>query len=164
MRDKNLCVTLIMRNKNKILIERLDEKLKAFADAKDVKVPQRGWIYAIRKTLNMTLQQLGSKLGITPQAAKGIEEREVSEAISIKSLREVGRVLDMQLVYGFVPKDSSIEKLVERKARDLAKKIVLRTHHNMQLEDQANSDTRIAEAIEELTQELKTELKKSLWN
>lgn len=164
MTDKNVCVTLIMRNQNKILIERLDEKLKVFADAKDVKVPQRGWVYAIRKTLNMTLQQLGNKLGITPQAAKGIEQREVSEAISIKSLREVGRVLDMQLVYGFVPKDSSIEKLVERKARDLAQKIVLRTHHNMRLEDQANSDKRIREAIEELTQELKTELKKSLWN
>ena len=112
----------------------------------------------------MTLQQLGNKLRITPQAAKGMEEREASGAISLKSLREAGEVLDMQLVYGFVPKDSSIEKLVERKARDLAQKIVLRTHHNMRLEDQANSEQRIREAIEELTQELKTELKKSLWN
>ena len=153
-----------MRKQNKILVEQLDEKLKTFANAKDVKVPERGWVYAIRKTLNMTLLQLGNKLGITPQAAKGIEEREASESISIKSLREVGRALDMQLVYGFVPMDNSVEKLIERKARNLAQKIVLRTHHNMQLEDQANSNERISEAIEELTQELKTELKKSLWN
>jgi transcriptional regulator with XRE-family HTH domain len=60
----------------------------------------------------MTLEQLAKKLNMTKQGVKKIEEREFSESISIKSLKEIGNALDMQLVYGFVPKYNSLENLV----------------------------------------------------
>lgn len=153
-----------MRNQNKLLIEQLDSKLKPFIETKNIQVPERGWIHSIRTTLNMTLQQLGYRLKITSQGVKDIEKRESSGSISLKSLREVGKALDMQFVYGFVPNQNSFEELVESKAKELAKKIVLRTSHNMKLENQGNSDERINQAIDELANEIKREMRKSLWD
>ncbi len=154
----------IMRNQKKLLLEQLDRKLEPFHGTDKVQVPQNGWISTIRTTLNMTMEQLGSRLNMTRQGVKKIEEREASGAISIKSLKEVGVALDMQFVYGFVPRQSSIEKLVDLKSRQLARKIVLRTNQNMKLENQGNSDERITQAIEELVGEIKREMRKSLWD
>ena len=112
----------------------------------------------------MTLQQLGKRLNISLQGVKSLETREASGSITLKSLHLVAEALDMQLVYGFVPKDSSVAKLIEVKAHQLATKIVLRTSHNMKLENQENSEERIKKAIEEFTEELKREIPKSIWN
>jgi len=49
----------------------------------------------------------------------------------------------MQLVYGFVPNDGSLDALIEKRATELATKIVMRTSNNMKLEDQVKSNERI---------------------
>jgi predicted DNA-binding mobile mystery protein A len=152
-----------MRNQKKLLIEQLDRKLKPFQGTEKVIIPAHGWIYAIRTALNMTLEQLGAKLNMTKQGVKNIEKRESHEAISIKSLKEIATALDMQFVYGFVPKQGTIENLVDYKASELAKKIVLRTSTNMKLENQGNSEEQIDSAIKELAGEIKREMRKSLW-
>lgn len=154
----------VMRNKHKLLIEQLDNKLKPFIESKNSLTPEQAWIHTIRTTLNMTLQQLGNKLNMTSQGAKRIEEREASGSISIKALKEVAVALDMQLVYALVPKQNSIKDMVDTKANELAKKIVLRTGHNMQLENQAISDDKIKTAIEELAEDIKREMRRSLWD
>jgi predicted DNA-binding mobile mystery protein A len=155
---------IVMRNQKKLLIEQLDNKLKAFTAAEKVVMPDKGWIHTIRKSLNMTLEQLGKKLNLSKNSVREIEEREASESITIKSLRAAANALDMQLVYGFVPKNGSISALIDVKAKELARKIVLRTNHNMQLENQGNSENQIQQAIEELTVEIKREMPKSLWD
>ena len=43
----------------------------------------------------------------------------------------LARRLDMQFVYGFVPKDGAIDNLINSKAEILARKIVLRANQNM---------------------------------
>ena len=63
-----------------------------------------------------------------------------------------------------IPKDGTIEKLVDLKAEKLARKIVLRTNQNMKLEDQGIGDEKIAKTIKELAIEIKREMKKSLWD
>ena len=70
----------------------------------------------------------------------------------------------MQFVYGFVPKYNSLENLVNHKAEELARKIVLRTNQNMKLENQGNSEDQINRAIVDLTHEIKREMHKSLWD
>ena len=127
-------------------------------------IPERGWIYTIRKSLNMTLEQLGRKANITRQGVKKIEEREASGSITLNTLREIGAALDMKLIYGFSSKYDSIDQMVDIKANNLATSIVSRTHQNMQLENQANSDEQIRKAIDELSQEIKREMRKSLWD
>lgn len=153
-----------MRTRKKLLIEQLDKKLNPFIGTEKVIIPDQGWINSIRVTLNMTLEQLGNKLNITRQGAKKIEESEALRTISLKSLKEVGEALNMQLVYGFVPKNGSIENLVNNKAEELAKKIVLRTSQNMKLENQGNTEEQIKRAISDLANELKREMNKSLWD
>jgi len=153
-----------MRNQNKLLLDQLDRKLKPFAEIKDIEAPERGWIHTIRNTLNMTLRQLGERLDITSQGAKDIEEREALGSISLRSLREVADALDMKFIYGFAPKESSIAELVDIRAKALARRIVLRTSHTMKLEDQGISEEGICQAIEELADEIKREMRKSLWD
>ncbi len=153
-----------MRNQKKLLIEQLDKKLKPFQGTEKVIIPDKGWIYNIRAALNMSLDQLGKKLNMTRQGIKKIEERELSESISLKSLKEIAKALDMQFVYGFVPKHNSLENLVNFKAEELARKIVLRTNQNMKLENQGNSEEQIKRAILDLANEIKREMNKSLWD
>ena len=153
-----------MRNKKKLLIEQLDQKLTNFRDAGIVLVPQKGWVNTIRTTLNMTRDQLGVKLGLTKGAIQKIEEREATGQITINKLKDVGNALNMKFVYGFIPKDGTIENLVNLKAEKLARKIVLRTNQNMKLEDQAIGDEKITKTIKELADEIKREMRKSLWD
>ncbi|MCB0738803.1 MAG: mobile mystery protein A [Bacteroidetes bacterium] len=151
-------------NKKRLQIDQLETKLSDFSTVSNSPVPPTGWVKAIRLTLGMSLQQLANRLSITKQSMSEIEQREKEGAITIKSLREVARGLDMKFVYGFFPNDGSLDALIERKAQELATKIVARTSNTMQLEDQANSEQRIKKAIEERTYILKQEIPKVLWD
>ncbi|ELR73609.1 transcriptional regulator, XRE family [Fulvivirga imtechensis AK7] len=153
-----------MRNKKMLLIEQLDQKLEPFQRTTIVRVPNKGWINTVRTALNMTMAQLGAKLNITRQGVKRIEESEAKGTISIKSLKEVGEAMELKFVYGFVPKNGTINNLINVKAEDLARKIVQRTNQNMKLEDQGISDEKINKSISDLADEIKREMRKSLWD
>ena len=136
----------------------------AFASLQKVAPPPTGWIKAIRNAIGMSMLQLGKRLSITKQSVQDIERREKDGSISIKALREAARALDMQLIYGFVPNDGSLEALIDRKAKELAIQIVLRTNNTMKLEDQENTKQRIEKAIEERAIAIKNEMPKTLWD
>lgn len=151
-------------NKHKLQIEQLEARIKLFAPTRQLPNPPTGWVKAIRLSLGMSLQQLANKLSMTKQSVQELETREQEEAITLKSLREAARALDMELVYGFVPKDGSLDLLIENKARKLAEKIVSRTSNTMKLEDQQNTKERIKKAVAERTFLIKQEMPKSLWD
>ena len=150
--------------KKSLQLQQLNQKMAGFAILNEVPQPSTGWIKAIRVAIGMSMQQLGNKLSITKQGVLDIEKREKEGSITIKSLKELGRALDMELVYGFVPNDGTLEGLIEKRARELATKIVLRTSNTMRLENQGNSDKRIELAINERTEEIKNEMPKILWD
>ena len=152
-----------MKNKS-LQLQQLTNKMQAFESVQKMVAPPTGWVRAIRSALGMSLQQLSKRLSITKQSVQEIEQREKDGSITIKSLREVAKALDMQLVYGFVPNDGSLEALIDRKAKELATKIVMRTNNTMKLEDQENSQQRIEKAIEERAIILKYEMPKILWD
>jgi len=151
-------------NKKKIQIEQIESRIKLFSPARQLPNPPTGWVRAIRLALGMSLQQLANKMSLTKQSVQEFEMREMEGAITLKSLRETARALDMELVYGFVPKDGSLEKYIDKKARSLAEKIVSRTSNTMKLEDQENTNQQIKRAIEERTMIIKQELPKALWD
>jgi predicted DNA-binding mobile mystery protein A len=153
-----------MRNEKNLQISLLDEQLVKFHQLTLDTPPQNGWIHVIRKTLNMTLAQLANKLNMTKQGVQKTEESEAKGSISLKSLREIGDAMELKLVYGFVPKDGSLENLISKKAYSLAEKIVLRTNQNMKLEGQGIGEEHVKESIKDLAEELKREMKKSLWD
>jgi len=145
-------------------LQQLNSKMLGFATLKQVAIPPTGWIKAIRTAIGMSMEQLGNKLSITKQGILDIEKREKDGSITIKALKEIGRALDMQLVYGFVPNDGSLDALIEKRAHELASKIVLRTANTMKLENQGNSKNRIEKAIKERSSEIKNEMPRMLWD
>jgi predicted DNA-binding mobile mystery protein A len=150
--------------KKSLQIQQLNTKMLAFASLQKVAPPPTGWIKAIRNAIGMSMLQLGNRLSITKQSVQDIERREKDGSITIKALREAARAVDMQLIYGFVPNDGSLELLIERKAKELATQIVMRTNNTMKLEDQENTKQRIEKAIQERTTIIKTEMPKTLWD
>jgi predicted DNA-binding mobile mystery protein A len=112
----------------------------------------------------MSLAQLGRRLKKTSVAVKEMEEREQNRTITLKKLIEVGEALDLQFVYGFLPKESSIEKMIEKRARQVAREIVMRTSHSMALEDQENREERLEQAIQDRAELLEQELPRHLWD
>jgi predicted DNA-binding mobile mystery protein A len=150
--------------KKSLQLQQLNSKMLGFASLKQVAMPPTGWIKAIRTALGMSMQQLGNKLNVSKQGVMDIEKREKDGSITIKSLREIARAMDMQLVYGFVPNDGSLDALIEKRATELATQIVMRTANTMKLEDQANSKKRIETAIRERAAAIKNEMPKMLWD
>jgi predicted DNA-binding mobile mystery protein A len=150
--------------KKSLQLQQLNSKMLGFASLKQVAMPPTGWIKAIRTAIGMSMQQLGNKLNISKQGVMDIEKREKDGSITIKSLREIARAMDMQLVYGFVPNDGSLDALIEKRATELASQIVMRTANTMKLEDQANSKKRIETAIRERAAAIKNEMPKILWD
>jgi predicted DNA-binding mobile mystery protein A len=155
-----------MKNLNKaLMIEQLDKKLLKFASIEsDIIPPRDGWIKAIRSALNISLVQFARILKKSPPTVKELEEREAKKNITLNKLSEVGEALNLRLVYGFVPKDGSLEKMIEKRAYKIAKEIVMRTSHSMKLEDQENTDERLQKAIKDRAEKIKYEMPKYLWD
>lgn len=152
-----------MKNQ-KLILDQVDRKIREMNIPDSFVMPLGGWIYSIRQALGMSLRQLGKKMNITAQSVKEIENREKSGSVSLNVLREFGSSLDMKLVYVFIPKTGSLEQMIENKARELAREIVLRTSASMTLEDQQNSETRLRKALNEKANEIKQEMPRYLWD
>jgi predicted DNA-binding mobile mystery protein A len=148
-----------------LMIQQLD---KRFAQIQSVSnslvVPPNGWINVLRKTLNISLKQLGKKLKVSSQNINQFEQREKDGSISLQKLKDVAEALDMNFVYVFIPKDGSLEKLIEKRSKKLAEEIVMRTSHSMKLENQENTEERIKKAIEDRAEKIKNEMPKYLWD
>ena len=154
-----------MKNtKQKLIIEQVDRKLKVLKPLEMIIVPKNGWVNTIRVALKMSLKQLGKRMKITMQSVSEIEKREAAGTITLNTLNEAAKALNMRLVYGFIPKEDSLEEMIEKRAREIATEIVLRTSNTMKLEDQENSKDRISNSIKNKTEELVDTMPKYLWD
>jgi predicted DNA-binding mobile mystery protein A len=144
--------------------QQLNTKLRLLAPLLQVQAPSAGWVKAIRKALGISMQQLGNKLGVSKQAILEMEKREQLGSITLNSLKEAAKAMDLQLVYALVPAGGSLDDLIERRAYALAQHIVMRTAQTMHLEDQANSPERIEQAIQERAATLQRDMPKWLWD
>lgn len=151
-----------MKISRKLQIDQLDRKIESLMNVTEI--PTKGWIHAIRTALRMSLRQLGGRMGITAQSAQEIEAREKAGSITLKNLREVAIALDMKLVYGFIPHQGSIDKMLEKQAYAVALRIVTRADNTMKLEDQGVGEKRLEKAVRELADEIKREMPRYLWN
>ena len=150
--------------KNKLQIQQLSDKIEKLVAMATVVMPSIGWIKTIRTGIGMSLEQLGKKLSVTKQAIQDIENRERDGSITIKSMHEIANALDMKFVYAIVPKNGSLDEMIENRALEIAKVIVQRTSNTMKLEDQANSKERIQKAIKERAEEIINKTPKILWD
>ena len=140
-----------------LLLNQTQERIDSFSALKSVEKPEKGWVSAIRVSIKMSLRQLGERLHISPQGVKDLEKREESGAITLNSLKEVARALDMDLVYGFISRHNSLEAMIEERAREIAEELILKT-------SQEGSDKDIKKAIEQKTYEISSKMPAYLWD
>jgi len=140
-----------------LLLNQTQDKINSFSVLKSVEKPDRGWVSAIRIAIKMSLRQLGERLHISPQGVRDLEKREESGAITISSLKEVARALDMDLVYGFISRHNSLEAMIEERAREIAEEVILKT-------SQEGSEKDIKKAIEQKTYEIASKMPAYLWD
>jgi len=148
-------------SKVQFFLDETQGKLNPFSVLKSEIKPDNGWVNAIRVSIKMSLRQLGERLHITPQGVRDLEKREKEGAITINTLKEVGRVLDMDLVYGFISRHNSLEDMIEERAREIAEDVVLKT---MQLDNPRKSENDIKKAIQQKTYEISSKMPSNLWD
>ena len=111
----------------------------------------------------MSLRQLAERMGLTTASAAGLEDREVSSSITLRSLSRAAEALNCRLVYALVPNES-LEAVVRRQAELAADRILSRVDATMALEDQsADSETR-SQQREDLVDELVRTTPRDLWD
>jgi predicted DNA-binding mobile mystery protein A len=158
-------IKAVMKSESrKLVLEQLDRKLREVKNIGCVIVPDRGWLHAIRTALGMSLRQFGDRLRITSQSVREIEERESDGSITLKSLRQAANALDLDLVYVLIPREASLDAMIEKRATQVARSIVLRTSTSMELEEQGVSSERIEKAVRSKADELIRTMPRYLWD
>jgi len=148
----------------KLQLGQLSNKLGQWSRLEDAIVPQKGWINAVRTSFGMSMRQMAMRINKSTSAIQKLEKSEAKGKITLQSLRDAAKAFDMKLVYGLVPREGTLEGIIERRAKELAIEIVKRTNRTMVLEDQKVSDKRLKREVHELTKELIDEMPRILWD
>ncbi len=146
----------------KLIREQLDISLKRFSELRYVNLPRKGWIRAIRDALGLSTRQLGQRLGVSKSRVTRIEQDELAENVTFKTMRRMAEALDCEFVYGLVPR-RSLEETLKEQALRVAEKRLSRVSHTMTLEDQGLSPDELKSIIETAAEDLLCNNLKSLW-
>ena len=149
-----------MRN---ILIRQLGKSLDNLNNLQIPRVPEKGWLCAIRKALGITSKQLGSRLGISQQAAQDVERREVEGSVTLNSLSESVRAMNCRLVYYIVPNEpleQMIDKQIDKKARESLSYV----SNLMELEDQKVDKEEQQYQLEDIKQAMRFSKLSRIWD
>ena len=140
---------------------RLDERVLTLQPVDRFRPPPKGWVRAIRDALGMTGAQLGTRIGVRPQSVEAIEKSEAAGTIQLITLRRAAEALDCTLVYALVP-NSSLEAVVEARARKIAKRELQRVAHTMRLEAQETDDAAFESRVQAYIRDRLSD--RDLWN
>ncbi|MDT0139096.1 helix-turn-helix domain-containing protein [Acidovorax sp. PRC11] len=113
----NRPVALYAPLKNRLDLTRLaelDRQFCEFARLQGSAAPRCGWAKTIRLALGMSSQALASRLGMTAQGVRKLEQAEASGTISLNTLSRLARGLDCDVHYILVPRVSLIEQVLRR--------------------------------------------------
>lgn len=153
-----------MKTKYKQIARRqLDATLVRFSEVKQVQLPPKGWIRAVREVLGMSGKQLARRLKVSQPRVFKLEEGELSGALTLKTMRQVAEALDCVFVYGLVPR-STLEETVRNQAGVVAKERLQRVSHAMLLEAQGLSVEEQKASLDGAIEELVRETPKDLWD
>lgn len=147
----------------KLIRKQLDKKLNKLKPLLKMGVPTEGWIRAIREGLGMTLEELGSRVGLDKSRVYRIEHAEVNGDVKLSTLRKMADGLEVKFVYGFVP-EQTLEDVVREQAIKIAKKRLSRIDHSMKLEQQGISEEERQEALDDLMDKILIEEPKNFWD
>lgn len=153
-----------MNRKYKLLeLDQIDRKLDKYKVLHGESIPQKGWIYTIRKALGMSGRQLGKRIGVSQPRIAEIEKSELDHSLTLKTMFQVAEGLGYEFVYAFVPK-TSIKDTVTLRAREIAEAETYSASVTMNLENQGLSEKEVKNIIEETVKELVEKRPSRLWD
>jgi predicted DNA-binding mobile mystery protein A len=153
-----------MKTKYKqIARSQLDTTLARFGEVKQIQLPPKGWIRAVREALGMSGKQLARRLKVSQPRVFKLEEGELTGALTLKTMRQAAEALDCVFVYGIVPR-STLEETVRNQAGAVAKERLQRVSHTMLLEAQGLSAGEQESSLDAAIEELARETPKDLWD
>jgi predicted DNA-binding mobile mystery protein A len=141
----------------------LERRLAALRKTNDLVRPPRGWIKAIREALGMTTAQLAERVGVSQPRITQLENSEVRDSLTLKTLRQVAEGLNCTLVYALVPNEP-LDDVMRNRAHLIADRQLARTDHTMKLENQALKPRELKAESERLVEELIVGDPRRLWD
>ena len=111
----------------------------------------------------MSTRQLAQRVGIAQQSLSRLEASEISDSITLKSLRKVADKTGCKLVYALVPRDGSLLDIVREQALKKAEEMLPHVYHSMMLENQSVIDDE-KDRLKLLADEIMRDLNSSLWD
>ena len=144
----------------------VEQKLRPWLKLRSEKTPPSGWVKAIRGALGINSRQLADLLRVDHSAVVRMESREKQKKITLELLDKAADAMGCKLIYALVPKDgyNSLDSILDEKAMALAKEIVHKVEHSMQLEAQKRTSKNIEKRVREIANDLKAQMDGRLWN
>lgn len=143
----------------------LNKKLERFFEFRNLFLrPPSGWLRLIRESLGLSTTQLAKRLNLAQSTIAELEAREKKGNVSIEMLQRTANAMDCEFVYVILPKNKSLDKILELRARRAAERIIANVSHSMKLEDQEVSKQEKEAQIVSLAHELKEALDPRLWD
>lgn len=151
-----------MKRHKSLPIQQLEDRLQPYRTALETPRPPGGWVRAIREALGMTQRQLAERVGRKPQTILDLQAREAAQTIQLNSLRELAEAMDCELVYAIVPR-KPLGTILDERARSVARQVLRRTGHSMELERQGLGVRDRERALEREVERLLAGSRRKLW-
>lgn len=92
----------------------LDRQFCEFAQLQRHAPPRCGWTKTLRLALGMSSKALGSRVGMTGQGVRKLEQAEADGTITLKTLARLAQGLDCEVRYVLLPRTSLVEQVLTR--------------------------------------------------
>ena len=146
----------------KLIREQLDNKLSTLKGFTAQGLKSIGWIKTIREALGMTSTNLASRVGVNQSRIIHMEKAERDGNIKISTMEKIADALDMDFVYGFVPR-TSLNEMVRQQAKKIALHKMERLDNTMRLEQQELSSEEKERALKDMIDRILIDGQKDFW-
>ena len=147
---------------NKLIREQLDNKLSKLKEFTVQGLTSIGWIKTIREALGMTSTDLASRVGVNQSRIIHMEKAESDGSIKISTMKKIADALEMDFVYGFVPR-TSLNEMIRQQAIKIALQKMERLDHTMRLEMQELSTEEKEKALQDMVDRILIDEPKDFW-
>ena len=153
-------------NNHWLAIKQLDKQLKEWrAISSKYGRPRAGWVKTLRVALSMSTEQLASRLGLSRARIVQLENAEIHDAVTLRTLKEAANAMECEFVYAIVPKGNlTLESIIKTRAKMIADERIDRVAHSMALEEQALDANTLKNQKDELVRSLIGHLNKKFWS
>jgi predicted DNA-binding mobile mystery protein A len=97
--------------KQKKVLERLDEALLPFRVARKTGTEVEGWLRAVRHAEGVPVEEVARRLGVCRREIFRLENAEKESRIALRSLRHAAEALGCELVYALAPREGTLSEI-----------------------------------------------------